>query len=128
LLCYADTNSMAFSKEIRLPFLSKDVVEFCFSLPEEFLINRNWTKFLLRKAMQNTLPEKITWRKDKIGFTASSLDWHKHHLWQNTLQISLHRLCELGYLDQKILNQSCALKADEIWRIILGCAWIERFS
>ena len=36
LLRYADRNSMAHSRELRLPFLSHELVEFVFSLPAHF--------------------------------------------------------------------------------------------
>lgn len=70
LLRYADRNAMHHSVEVRLPFLSHQLVEFVFSLPDEFLINQAWTKFVLRKSMSQLLPESISWRKKKIGFAA----------------------------------------------------------
>lgn len=75
LLRYADRNSMAHSREVRLPFLSHKLVEFVFSLPDEFKINNGWTKFVLRKAMSNILPESICWRIDKIGYEPPQKKW-----------------------------------------------------
>lgn len=49
LLRYADRNSMAHSREIRLPFLSHKLIEFVFSLPDEFLLKDGWTKYIHRK-------------------------------------------------------------------------------
>ncbi|HEX4849205.1 MAG TPA: asparagine synthase (glutamine-hydrolyzing), partial [Puia sp.] len=67
LLRYADRNSMAHGREVRLPFLNHELVEFIFSLPSSFKIHAGWTKYLLRKCMQSELPDQIVWRKDKIG-------------------------------------------------------------
>lgn len=75
LLRYCDRNSMAFSREVRLPFLSHELVEFIFSLPDDFIIRDGWTKFILRKSMQDTLPKSITWRKDKIGYEPPQKRW-----------------------------------------------------
>ncbi len=75
LLRYADRNAMAHSVEVRLPFLSHELVEFGFSLPDNFLIHEGWSKFILRKSLEPLLPEKITWRKDKIGFAAPQDKW-----------------------------------------------------
>lgn len=75
LLRYADRNSMAHSREVRLPFLSHKLVEYVFSLPDEFKINNGWTKFVLRKAMSNILPESICWRVDKIGYEPPQKNW-----------------------------------------------------
>ncbi len=68
LLRYADRNAMANGVEVRLPFLSHELVEFVFSLPDNFKLRNGWTKFLLRESMKNILPQEICWRKEKIGF------------------------------------------------------------
>ncbi|MFN4830510.1 MAG: asparagine synthase (glutamine-hydrolyzing) [Sphingomonadales bacterium] len=68
LLRYADRNSMAHSREVRLPFLYHKLVEFVFSLPSHFKVNDGFTKYILRKSMEDRLPESIAWRKDKIGY------------------------------------------------------------
>ena len=68
LLRYADRNSMANSVETRLPFLNHQLVEFCFTLPDAFKLQGGWPKYILRKSFDKKLPEKITWRKNKVGF------------------------------------------------------------
>lgn len=75
LLRYADRNSMAHSREVRLPFLSHKLVEFVFSLPDEYKLNSGWTKFVLRKTMDKILPESICWRVDKIGYEPPQKRW-----------------------------------------------------
>lgn len=81
LLRYADRNSMAFSRELRLPFLEHELVEFCISLPDHFKISNGWTKRLLRDTYAKLLPEDICWRKDKVGFEAPQ------SVWMNTPQV-----------------------------------------
>jgi asparagine synthase (glutamine-hydrolysing) len=88
LLRYADRNSMAHSREVRLPFLSHKLVEFIFSLPDEYKLNNGWTKFVLRKAMATTLPESICWRVDKIGYEPPQSDWLSHPKWQKEIDQS----------------------------------------
>lgn len=68
LLRYADRNSMAHSREVRLPFLDFKLVEFVFSLPDSFKLKDGWTKFILRDSMKDILPAEICWRKEKVGF------------------------------------------------------------
>jgi asparagine synthase (glutamine-hydrolysing) len=75
LLRYADRNSMAHSREVRLPFLDHELVQFLFSLPSHFKINKGWTKWILRCSMVNQLPDQIVWRKNKIGFEPPQADW-----------------------------------------------------
>ena len=76
LLRYEDRNSMAFSVESRVPFLTPELAEFCLSLPEEYHIGPDGTgKLLFRRAMHGIVPEEILERKDKIGFETPEKNW-----------------------------------------------------
>lgn len=80
LLKFADRNSMAHSIEVRLPFLFHELIDFVFSLPEEYLMHAGWSKALLRTAMQSDLPSEISFRRDKIGFEAPTKIWEQNSL------------------------------------------------
>jgi len=75
LLRYADRNAMAHSVEVRLPFLSHELVEFEFSLPSSLMIKDGWTKYILRRSMEDILPTGIAWRKDKVGYEPPQQQW-----------------------------------------------------
>ena len=76
LMRVADRNSMRWSVESRVPFLTKKLAEFIFSLPENYLISdRGETKRLLRSAMRGIVPDEILDRRDKVGFRANSSEW-----------------------------------------------------
>jgi asparagine synthase (glutamine-hydrolysing) len=75
LLRFADRNSMAHSREVRLPFLNHHLVEFIFSLPATYKINDGWTKYILRQSFEGKLPSSIAWRKDKIGYEPPQGKW-----------------------------------------------------
>ena len=75
LLRYADRNSMAHSREVRLPFLFNELVEFVFSLPPNLKIHNGWTKWIMRSAFKNLMPAEIVWRKDKIGYEPPQKSW-----------------------------------------------------
>lgn len=75
LLRYADRNSMAFSREGRLPFLDYDLVDFCISLPDYYYVRNGWQKWILRMAAGNTIPASIRWRADKVGYAAPLDHW-----------------------------------------------------
>ena len=75
LLRYGDRNSMAFSREIRVPFLNHHLSEFIFSLPIDFIFNEGWTKYILRKSIEGIVPDDITWRKDKVGYEPPQGKW-----------------------------------------------------
>lgn len=70
LLKYADRNSMAHSVEARVPFTDHRLVDYLFSVPACYKIRNGWTKWLLRKSVEDILPKNIVWRTDKLGFAA----------------------------------------------------------
>ena len=77
LLKWEDRNSMAHSREARVPFLDKEIMNFVFTLPENFIISNGITKSILRESMSSTVPEKILQRYDKIGFFTPEDEWLK---------------------------------------------------
>jgi len=79
LLRYEDKNSMAFSVETRTPFVDYRLVEFVFSLPACYKIHDGWTKYLLRISTEGLLPDKIRWRKDKLGFPTPEATWMREN-------------------------------------------------
>jgi asparagine synthase (glutamine-hydrolysing) len=111
LLRYADRNSMACSREVRLPFLSHELVAFLFSLPSTVKIQKGFTKYPLRLAMQERLPESITWRKDKIGFEPPQVKWLQHPDMQLYMYEARERLVRYSILDKKVLDKPLQLHA-----------------
>jgi asparagine synthase (glutamine-hydrolysing) len=76
LLRHGDRNSMAFSIESRVPFLTIPLAEFLLSLPEEYLISDDGTtKHIFREAMRGIVPDSHLDRKDKIGYETPQSDW-----------------------------------------------------
>jgi asparagine synthase (glutamine-hydrolysing) len=75
LLRYSDRNAMAHGREVRLPFLNAELVQFIFSLPSKYKISNGYTKSLLRKSMDSRLPHNIVWRTDKVGFEPPQKQW-----------------------------------------------------
>jgi asparagine synthase (glutamine-hydrolysing) len=76
LLRYEDRNSMAFSIESRVPFLTPALANFVLALPEEYLIGRDGTtKAVLRHAMRGLVPDPILDRRDKVGFATAEQNW-----------------------------------------------------
>lgn len=80
LLRYEDKNSMAFSREARVPFLDYRLIEFVAKLPLNLKLRDGWTKYCLRRGGQNKMPEQILTRKDKLGFSTPEDDWFRQTL------------------------------------------------
>ncbi|MEO6902841.1 MAG: asparagine synthase (glutamine-hydrolyzing) [Bacteroidia bacterium] len=117
LLRYADRNSMAHSREVRLPFLNHKLVEFVFSLPDEYKINSGWTKFVLRKAMDNILPPSICWRVDKIGYEPPQNNWMSSEKFELAIKDASKKL------DIKNNNQGLGIFTKD-WRLLMASKYI----
>lgn len=97
LLRYEDRNSMRHSIETRLPFLDYRLVEMSVSLPLKVKIRDGWTKYILRKSIEDKLPESVVWRKNKFGFEAPDKIWLNNYGEQMLLEV----------IQSKILNYFC---------------------
>ncbi len=100
LLRYEDRNSMAFSLEARVPFLDWRLVALGFRLPPELKLHDGWTKWVLREAMADDLPEKIRWRRDKKAFATPQAEWLHGPLrdWVREI-LGSRELRERGFVD-----------------------------
>ncbi len=85
LLRYADRNSMAHSREVRLPFLDHNLVEFVFRLPDRFLLRDGWTKWILRSAFKDIVPNPIAFRVDKLGYEPPQQRWLEGLEWKDVM-------------------------------------------
>ena len=105
LLRFADRNSMAHGVEVRLPFLNHQLVEFIFSLPVNYKMQKGWTKWLLRKAMAKKLPNEIVWRRDKIGYEPPQKTWMSDPFMIENIQEAKRQLVKKGILKSEVLNK-----------------------
>ncbi len=119
LLRYADRNSMAHSREVRLPFLSHKLVEFIFSLPDSYKLNDGWTKFVLRKAMDTTLPKSICWRVDKIGYEPPQKNWVQ----AEKFKIAINKAVKQLDVKRDSIENSNSLFNQE-WRLLMASKYL----
>jgi asparagine synthase (glutamine-hydrolysing) len=66
---------MAWSRELRQPFLDHRLAELAFRLPSQCKIFRGVTKVVLRQAMRGIVPDAILNRVDKLGYQAPQGKW-----------------------------------------------------
>ena len=66
-----DLNYMNSSVENRCPFLDKNLVEFAYTIPNELLIQKGMSKYILRNIGKKYLPKDVNFDKRKKGFNAS---------------------------------------------------------
>ncbi|MBL8740186.1 MAG: asparagine synthase (glutamine-hydrolyzing) [Myxococcales bacterium] len=102
LVHYEDRMSMAFGREIRLPFLDYRFVASVIRLRPDLKLRHGWTKWVFRKALESDLPSEICWRKDKQGFVNPQALWLRREL-KPRIESMLREpmvAAQLGLLDQ----------------------------
>lgn len=134
LLRHADRNSMHWSIESRVPFLSTDLSAFLLSLPEKFLYSDDGTtKAIFREAMRGIVPDIILNRRDKVGFTTPEEDL--------LTGISLDSLGTIDMIRSLPIFNEASLQAFRLkgerevaftsadkWRILNFSRWMQLFS
>ncbi len=80
LLHWEDRNSMSTGTEMRLPFLDHRIVEAVLKTSVRTKLNAGYTKYLLRQAMAEYLPQEICWQRAKRGFETPAQTWLKTDL------------------------------------------------
>lgn len=66
-----DLNSMFYSIENRSPYLDSKLYEISYSIPNEYLIQDGYGKYILRETVKGILNEKVRTDRRKVGFNAS---------------------------------------------------------
>lgn len=79
MLTKVDLMSMANGLEVRVPFLDYEVVNFLFSLPDDYKINRSIRKRILQDAFREMLPAEL-YRRPKKGFEVPLLKWFRREM------------------------------------------------
>ncbi len=127
-----DRNSMQFSLESRVPFLTLPLANLLFSLPEHYLISRSGeTKSVFRAALRGIVPDDLLDRKDKIGFETPESSWfiEKSESVRQWLQTS-H---DIPFLNARaLLNQFDSIASGkapcttQVWRWVNFLKWYEQ--
>ncbi|MCX6182484.1 MAG: asparagine synthase C-terminal domain-containing protein, partial [Bacteroidetes bacterium] len=79
MLTKVDRMSMANSLEVRVPFLDHELVNFVFSLPEDYKICSTHRKRILQDTYKDILPERL-YKRPKHGFEVPLLSWFRTDL------------------------------------------------
>ncbi|NDC77165.1 MAG: asparagine synthase (glutamine-hydrolyzing) [Chitinophagia bacterium] len=106
LLRYADRNAMSQGVEVRLPYLDTELVQFLFSLPNQYKYREGFTKWILRKAYHKRITEAVAWRKGKTGFEPPQLDWMLDARVTMEVRKGQERLVEAGMLSASVLKRA----------------------
>ena len=100
MLTKVDLMSMANALEVRTPFLDFELVNFVFSLPDEFKINSKIRKRIVQDAFRDFLPPEL-YNRPKKGFEVPLLKWLRKEM-KSLIEDDL--LSEKFILDQNIFD------------------------
>lgn len=85
ILLKADKMSSAHSIELRVPFLDKEVMEMAGKIPAHLKVNDMDTKYVLRKAANEVLPDEWA-NRPKVGFPVPFREWLKQSKYYNKVR------------------------------------------
>ena len=100
-----DRASMAHALEVREPLMDHPLVEWLATLPTNFKVRQNETKWILKKAMEPHLPHNIMYRP-KMGFAVPLARWFRGPLRERVRDAVMHgELERTGYFDRAYLQR-----------------------
>lgn len=134
LLMRVDKMTMATSVEARVPFLDHKLVEFAMGLPRDLKYRNGETKYILKRALEGVVPERIINRKKK-GFGVPINEWMLDQLGgfveESLFGSSLRKreLFDYGYIKQ-LLDAHRARRANYsffLWSLLNLSLWYDRW-
>ena len=135
-LNYGDRNSMAHSIEARFPYLDRQLVEFCFSLPASYKVGFGRRKRLLFETAKDYLPESVLNRREKMKFVPTRA-WMPLRLHAKELRDASRSeaFASLPWIDLPRMHSFVdAFLAEEhddayaVWRIYTASRWLHLFA
>ena len=132
MLTKVDMMSMANGLEVRVPFLDYEVVNFVFSLPSHFKINKDIRKRILQDAYREMLPSQL-YNRPKKGFEVPLLKWFRKEMksiiMDNLLsqrfieEQNIFNYKEIDKLKKKLLSSNPEDVHAQIWGLVVFQWW-----
>lgn len=86
LLHRVDRMSMAAGVEARVPFCDHNFVQYAWNIPWDLKNYNEIEKGIFRKAIENTLPNDVVWRR-KSGYPVAQMEEYQKALWAEARQL-----------------------------------------
>ena len=134
MLAKVDRMSMLNSLETRTPLLSKNIVEFAWSLPDEYKLQGKNKKRIMKDAFRDILPQDFD-RLPKSGFGIPLDDWFRNdlkpfvHEYLSRERIEKQGIFDYGYIEKMLRdheNGKVNYKS-QIWALLVFEKWLERY-
>ena len=130
-----DRASMAYSVEVRSPFLDYRIIEFARTLPVEYRYQKGLRKKILRDLLKGYIPENI-FNQPKKGFSVPLKRWMREDLRDDVLKelndCFLKKVPNLD-TDKFKLQLDCHMKglvdySFNIWKLYILSKWYREFG
>lgn len=133
ILLKADKMSMAHSLELRVPYLDKEVMREAATIPTEYKITEENTKYVLRKAANRILPNEWADRTKK-GFPVPIRKWLREDKYFEYAKDYFTSDAAAEFFDTDALmrllsdhREGKANNARKIWTALVFLVWHRRF-
>jgi asparagine synthase (glutamine-hydrolysing) len=136
MLRKVDSMSMANSLEVRNPLLDYTVVNFAFSIPSAFKLNKKGQKQILKDTFKHLLPEELLNRR-KQGFEVPLYRWFNKELKslindtylndEFILEQNLFSISEIKRLKSKLYSNNPGDSTAQIWALIVFQHWWKKY-
>ncbi|MFL0796105.1 MAG: asparagine synthase (glutamine-hydrolyzing) [Cellvibrionaceae bacterium] len=128
-----DRTSMANSLEVRVPLLSKSIVQFSRAIPSDFFSHQQKSKLLLRQVLEKYIPSAL-FERPKMGFTVPIDSWVNEELANeiNSLLapklISEQQIFDSASVQDLISkhNSGKHLQGSQIWSLYCFQYWLQQ--
>jgi asparagine synthase (glutamine-hydrolysing) len=131
LLQVEDRVSMAVSLESRVPLLDYRLADLVASMPPAMKFRGGEMKYILKRAAQHTLPNRILERKDKMGFPVPLHLWARGRARDFFHDVLLSQRCrERGIFDPAEVTQLLGNEAAfgrRLWGLLNLELWHQQF-
>lgn len=137
MLTKVDLMSMANGLEVRVPFLDYQVVDFIFSLPDDYKINHSIRKRILQDAFREILPGKL-YNRPKKGFEVPLLKWFRKEMKslitddllseKNITEQGIFNYSEIEKLKKQLFSSNPQDVHARIWALIVFQWWWRKYA
>lgn len=129
LLRYADRNAMAHSREVRLPFLQHQLVQYVLSTSSTYRFRNGYSKWILRDSVKQLLPKVLVWRSGKTGFEPPQKIWMqdtavRELVVEGRKKLVAQQVLKPGILDQPVQAAASHAAHNFDFRCMIAGAWL----
>lgn len=133
ILVKVDRAAMHYGLETRMPYLDHRLLDFSFTLPDEFLVQQKRQKRILEDLQRQIFPQQYK-QRGKTGFSPPLKRWLQGNLRSWAEESIHHEVMEKAGLDNAVIqrkwNEFIEGRYDwsfSIWSLVMFSNWYQKF-